>query len=97
MTCPKLRAPACGLVPASSTVSIETRLSAICPCQNAGHDECRKGHESCIDNWDVVETTISATKTLIRPTTANTRRPASEARGQTTARPRHKNGKLAPA
>src|SRR5208282_2741934 len=37
---PRLNAPNCPLAPASDAVSIESRLVAICPDQNDGHEEC---------------------------------------------------------
>src|ERR1700722_3373774 len=93
---PRLNAPHSGFDPASATVKIESRLNAPCPDQNAGHTDCTNGQRSCMDNCEVVETTISATSTLHRAKTLITRRHTGVARRQLTGRPTHSSGMLAP-
>src|SRR5438067_13108417 len=92
---PKLKAPY--LPAASALVSIDSRLTATCPDQNKGQDECTMGQLSCIANWDVVETTIRATNTLITASPSSTRRHAAVAYCQHTASPTQARGIAAPA
>ena len=93
--CPRLNAP--NPPRASAVVNIESRFVAICPDQNAGHDECTIGELSCIGNCELVETTISTMKTLQTAATTITRRHSRDAPSQLTANPRNSIGIAAPA
>src|ERR1700739_4366448 len=95
ISCPRLDAPY--RPAASAAVSIESRLTAICPDQNSGHVECTIGQLSCIASWEVGETTIMLRQMLITAIATIARRPPIDARSQQTAEPRHSIGIPAPA
>src|SRR5437899_1934500 len=95
IACPTLNAP---WPPAASLdSSIDSRFAAIWPAQNAGHEEWTMGQLPCMASCDDVETTIRVTKTLQHASAISTRRHASEAWVQATARPRPNIGITAPA
>src|SRR5579864_3728093 len=83
--------------PASPTVNIDSRFAATRPDQNAGHTACINGQLSCIDNCELVATTISDTNTLHKANPTSARRHSGVARPHHTAKPTHSNGILAPA